>query len=109
MHINSGIPNKAFFLTAINIGGYAWEAPGHIWYESLKAPGIPRRSSRILRTRPLPRRGSCMVRTARSRKQSLTPGVRSVSASPHPAPLGLALWLKRANEGLIEMPTHLRP
>ncbi len=37
VHINSGITNKAFFLTATGIGGYAWEAPGHIWYESLKA------------------------------------------------------------------------
>jgi Zn-dependent metalloprotease len=37
VHINSGIPNKAFYLTSIAIGGYAWEAPGHIWYESLKA------------------------------------------------------------------------
>jgi Zn-dependent metalloprotease len=37
VHINSGIPNKAFYLTAVGIGGFAWEAPGHIWYESLKA------------------------------------------------------------------------
>jgi Zn-dependent metalloprotease len=37
VHINSGIPNKAFYLTAIGIGGYAWEAPGHIWYTALKA------------------------------------------------------------------------
>jgi Zn-dependent metalloprotease len=37
VHINSGIPNKAFYLTAIAIGGNAWEAPGHIWYEALKA------------------------------------------------------------------------
>jgi Zn-dependent metalloprotease len=37
VHVNSGIPNKAFYLTAINIGGQAWKAPGHIWYESLKA------------------------------------------------------------------------
>jgi Zn-dependent metalloprotease len=37
VHINSGIPNKAFYLTAVGIGGYAWEAPGHIWYESLLA------------------------------------------------------------------------
>jgi Zn-dependent metalloprotease len=37
VHVNSGIPNKAFYETAIRIGGYAWEAPGHIWYESLKA------------------------------------------------------------------------
>ncbi len=37
VHINSGIPNKAFYLTAVGIGGHAWEAPGHIWYESLLA------------------------------------------------------------------------
>jgi Zn-dependent metalloprotease len=37
VHINSGIPNRAFYLTATGIGGFAWEAPGHIWYESVKA------------------------------------------------------------------------
>lgn len=37
VHYNSGIPNKAFYLTAKAIGGYAWEAAGHIWYEALKA------------------------------------------------------------------------
>src|SRR4051794_21366926 len=40
VHINSGIPNKAFYLTAVGIGGFAWEAPGHIWYESLKASSV---------------------------------------------------------------------
>ncbi|WP_245439857.1 M4 family metallopeptidase [Microvirga aerophila] len=39
VHINSGIPNKAFHLTATGIGGYAWEAPGLIWYEALRASG----------------------------------------------------------------------
>lgn len=39
VHINSGIPNKAFYLTATAIGGHAWEAPGHIWYEALRASG----------------------------------------------------------------------
>ncbi|MFI1568268.1 M4 family metallopeptidase [Streptomyces sp. NPDC020490] len=37
VHINSGIPNKAFYQTAVGIGGFAWDAPGLIWYESLKA------------------------------------------------------------------------
>jgi len=37
VHINSGIPNKAFYLTAMAIGGKAWEAAGHIWYEALLA------------------------------------------------------------------------
>lgn len=39
VHINSGIPNKAFYLVATAIGGNAWEAPGQIWYESLLASG----------------------------------------------------------------------
>jgi Zn-dependent metalloprotease len=37
VHINSGIPNKAFYLAAAAIGGHAWEAPGQIWYQSLLA------------------------------------------------------------------------
>jgi Zn-dependent metalloprotease len=37
VHINSGIPNKAFYETAIAIGGNAWEAPGQIWYKALRA------------------------------------------------------------------------
>jgi Zn-dependent metalloprotease len=37
VHINSGIPNRAFYLTATIIGGFAWEAAGRIWYEALRA------------------------------------------------------------------------
>jgi Zn-dependent metalloprotease len=36
VHINSGIPNHAFYLAAAQIGGYAWEKTGHIWYEALR-------------------------------------------------------------------------
>lgn len=35
VHINSGIPNHAFYLAATAIGGNAWEAPGQIWYRTL--------------------------------------------------------------------------
>jgi Zn-dependent metalloprotease len=35
VHINSGIPNHAFYLAATKIGGYAWKDPGQIWYVSL--------------------------------------------------------------------------
>ena len=35
VHINSGIPNKAFCLTALQIGGNAWERAGRIWYVTL--------------------------------------------------------------------------
>ncbi len=34
VHINSGIPNHAFYLMATAIGGYAWEKAGNIWYVS---------------------------------------------------------------------------
>jgi Zn-dependent metalloprotease len=37
VHINSGIPNKAFYLTSVGIGGQAWQAPGHIWYAAVQA------------------------------------------------------------------------
>jgi Zn-dependent metalloprotease len=35
VHINSGIPNRAFFLAAYAIGGRAWEKAGKIWYTAL--------------------------------------------------------------------------
>ena len=36
VHINSGIPNHAFYLTAMEIGGNAWEKAGNIWYVTLR-------------------------------------------------------------------------
>jgi Zn-dependent metalloprotease len=36
VHINSGIPNHAFYLIAVEIGGYAWEKAGQIWYVTLR-------------------------------------------------------------------------
>ena len=36
VHINSGIPNHAFFLVAKEIGGKAWEKAGRIWYIALR-------------------------------------------------------------------------
>jgi len=35
VHINSGIPNRAFALTALALGGRAWERAGLIWYRTL--------------------------------------------------------------------------
>jgi len=36
VHINSGIPNKAFYNVAMSLGGFAWEKAGKIWYVTLK-------------------------------------------------------------------------
>ena len=35
VHINSGIPNHAFYLVATILGGFAWERAGRIWYTAL--------------------------------------------------------------------------
>jgi Zn-dependent metalloprotease len=36
VHINSGIPNRAFYLAATTIGGNAWENVGRVWYVTLR-------------------------------------------------------------------------
>ncbi len=40
VHINSGIPNKAFCEAALAMGGYAWEHAGRIWYETLRDAAV---------------------------------------------------------------------
>ncbi|MRG61387.1 peptidase M4 family protein [Agromyces sp. CFH 90414] len=35
VHLNSGIPNRAFALAATALGGFAWEHMGRIWYATL--------------------------------------------------------------------------
>jgi Zn-dependent metalloprotease len=40
VHINSGIPNRAFYLAAKGFGGYSWEKAGRVWYETLRDPSV---------------------------------------------------------------------
>ena len=35
VHLNSGIPNRAFYLAAAAIGGKAYEGAGHVWYDTI--------------------------------------------------------------------------
>ena len=35
VHLNSGIPNRAFHLAATQLGGHAWETAGPIWYDTI--------------------------------------------------------------------------
>ncbi|WP_430646195.1 M4 family metallopeptidase [Agromyces sp. GXS1127] len=35
VHLNSGIPNRAFALAAVELGGFAWEHVGRVWYDTL--------------------------------------------------------------------------
>jgi Zn-dependent metalloprotease len=42
VHINSGIPNRAFYRAATLLGGHAWEVAGRIWYRALTRLLTPR-------------------------------------------------------------------
>ena len=35
VHVNSGIPNHAFYLAATHFGGFSWEKAGAVWYHAL--------------------------------------------------------------------------
>jgi hypothetical protein len=35
VHINSGIPNRAFAVAALELGGNAWDGLGQVWYDVL--------------------------------------------------------------------------
>jgi Zn-dependent metalloprotease len=41
VHINSGIPNHAFYLAATTIGGNAWEKAGRVWYDTITSKQVP--------------------------------------------------------------------
>ena len=43
VHINSGIPNRAFALAARDLGGPAWERVGGVWYAALTGGELPAR------------------------------------------------------------------
>ncbi|RKS73866.1 thermolysin metallopeptidase-like protein [Motilibacter peucedani] len=38
VHLNSGIPNLAFYLAASALGGHSWEGAGRVWYAALTDP-----------------------------------------------------------------------
>ena len=45
VHINSGIPNRAFALAALDIGGYSWEKAGQVWYDTMVNGRLSARAS----------------------------------------------------------------
>ncbi|RKQ96284.1 protealysin propeptide [Kushneria sinocarnis] len=47
VHINSGIPNHAFYLIATALGGYSWERAGHVWYDTLLDERLTRGPLRV--------------------------------------------------------------
>ncbi|KAI8955365.1 metalloprotease [Xylaria longipes] len=47
VHMYSGIPNKAFYLSSVGFGGYSWEKAGKIWWETMRSGQIPPRCTFI--------------------------------------------------------------
>jgi Zn-dependent metalloprotease len=45
VHINSGIPNRAFYLAATAIGGNSWEKAGQIWYDTIRDRSLRRNAT----------------------------------------------------------------
>ena len=41
VHINSGIANHAFYRVAVQLGGFAWERAGKIWYDAVVTGDLP--------------------------------------------------------------------
>ncbi len=40
VHVNSGIPNRAFAIAATSIGGSSWDGAGQIWYAALTGGAV---------------------------------------------------------------------
>lgn len=44
VHLNSGIPNRAFALAARDLAGFTWDRIGQVWYAALTGGEVPVRS-----------------------------------------------------------------
>ena len=42
VHVNSGIPNRAFYLFSNSVGGNCWETPAQIWFKVLREKMVSR-------------------------------------------------------------------
>ena len=69
VHINSGIPNHAFYLAARQLGGHAWERAGLIWYRTLTS-GTVSPTADFTRVRAAPPSRRPRRSTVRNRRRS---------------------------------------
>ena len=84
VHINSGIPNKAFYLVATGVGGPSWDAPRTSGTRRSPRTADRRRSFRISPTRRSAWPAVSTARAATSSSPCAMRGPRSASASPAP-------------------------
>jgi Zn-dependent metalloprotease len=45
VHLNSGIPNRAFALASRELGGFAWEHTGRVWYDAITSGRLPKNAT----------------------------------------------------------------
>ena len=45
VHVNSGIPNHAFYLAAMALGEHSWKTAGHVWFQAITDGDISERCS----------------------------------------------------------------
>ena len=96
VHINSGIPNRAFALAARAIGGQAWTAAGQIWFDVLTGADITARTdfatfARLTVAAAAARFGSDSAQHDAVRDGWVTVGVQldaQVDAAPSEPPAG---------------------
>lgn len=109
VHINSGIPNRAFALAARAIGGQAWTAAGQIWFDVLTGADIAARTdfatfARLTVAAAAARFGSDSAQHDAVRDGWVTVGVQldaQVDAAPSEPPAGAdAELLLRRTGGL---------
>ncbi len=68
VHLNSGIPNRAFFEAAIRLKGRAWEKAGWIWYKTLTEKLRPDSDFRDAVTNTVTVAGELFGRNSREQK-----------------------------------------
>lgn len=51
VHLNSGIPNFAFYVAAFNCGGNSWEKIGQIWYAAMTDKKLIKKNAKFLDAR----------------------------------------------------------
>lgn len=86
VHLNSGIPNRAFALAAQAVGGASWSGAGRIWYAALLAVG-PRTDFAGFAAATVAAAGEHADAVAAAWEQvGVTPGSATTTPSPEPAP-----------------------
>ena len=81
VHINSGIPNRAFCLAAKAIGGYAWQKAGLIWYRTLTGALNPSAEFQTMADAPVPVAGSLFGQNSME-QQAVRDGWNTVGIAP---------------------------